>query len=164
MKGARNPKRTSSQYSCTKTFVNPESGSFTTVRRVRTRDHYHQQQHRFHTTVITAANHTEEAIDSGFVKEETTELAHVDHQPQNGRAIQVSEYRGGDADIVFLPEPLRIILHRSHAERHNRETSTNPSSDPNGDRQIHRNVHSNFSNIFTGRTCSKLSETKHSRA
>lgn len=56
VKRARNPKRTSSQYSCTKTFVSPESGSFTTGRRVRTRDHYHQRdtlaQPHHHRTIV----------------------------------------------------------------------------------------------------------------
>lgn len=86
MKRARNPKRTSSQYSCTKTFVSPESGSFTTGRRVRTRDHYHQRDTLAHRTTEHAGKGVivESAWISGGRFQRASRTCVYDHEAQRG--------------------------------------------------------------------------------
>lgn len=110
VKRARNPKRTSSQYSCTKTFVSPESGSFTTGRRVRTRDHYHQRDTHWHNRTTTGPR---VMIVDGRGGSRTSGRGARVHEITR-RNVQVSEYRGGrHEEIVCLSDrSFPIIFNR----------------------------------------------------
>lgn len=113
MKRARNPKRTSSQYSCTKTFVSPESGSFTTGRRVRTRDHYHQRDTLAHRTTEHAAKGVigrARGYREDWIRGERARVYTITRH--NVESVQVSEYRGGHEEIVCPSDPFRVIFNR----------------------------------------------------
>ena len=113
MKRARNPKRTSSQYSCTKTFVSPESGSFTTGRRVRTRDHYYQRDTLAHRTTEHAAKGVigrARGYREDWIRGERARVYTITRH--NVESVQVSEYRGGHEEIVCPSDPFRVIFNR----------------------------------------------------